>query len=210
MKMLTWKNYFTNLFLCNSKKLMQCNLSYIPERLHFNGNEIINKFYIGEELYYRCNLGKCQKPYQGISLYDISHNRNFKDSSKYPKEDVLFDINESSSIELIPNKEINTSVIKSLNENGTYEKIIFSDANPDLSVNIKLIHTPLPCMYPHCSFQISFNGTVLNKENYDKLFGKKKGTAFKNLRRDVRQELTSLIYSSSIDNESEVEIITEL
>tara|TARA_R110002095_G_scaffold74807_4_gene63785 strand:- start:1139 stop:1714 length:576 start_codon:yes stop_codon:yes gene_type:complete len=191
--MLTWKNYCINLFLCNSsKQLMQCQLPYIPKRLHSFGKHIIEEFFIGEELYYRCKLGQCSKPYLSISLYDVSHNRNFNDSKLYPKEDVLFDINENTDIEQIENKDISISVIKSLSQNNTFEKEIISDDDPDIIVNIKLIHSPVPCMYSHCAFQISLKDDIITKENYSKTLGKKP-KVYKNLRRDIRIELTSII-----------------
>lgn len=208
--MLTWKNYFTNLFLCNSSKhLMQCPLPYIPKRLHSVGKELVSEFFIGEELYYRCNSNQCKKPYQTINLYDISHNRNFNDKVSYPKKDVLFDINENTEDELIENKEINTSTIKSVSKNNTFEKEIVSAEDSELIAKIILLHRPVPCMYSHCIFQISVNGIVVTKENYSKTL-KKKSVKFTNLRRDIKLELTSIIYSEIIDNNSETEIITEL
>lgn len=208
-RILTWKNYFINLFLCNSKRLRQCNLSYIPNRLHFDKKNIINEFSIGEELYYRCNINQLKKPYQSISLYDISHNRNFNNKKKYPKEDVLFDINRETDSVHIENKEISISTIKSINENRTFEKKIISDEDTNLIACIKLIHSPVSCMYPHCSFQISLNDVVVTKENYSRTLNKNP-RKFKNLRREIRLELTSIIYSSIIDNNSETELITEL
>lgn len=190
---------------------MQCQLSYIPSRLHSLGKDIFEEFYIGEELHYRCKPGQCSKPYQAISLYDISHNRNFNDRATYQKDDVLFDIDESTNVQFIVNKDISTSIIKSLSQNKTFEKKIVSDNNGStLTANIKLIHSPLPCMYSHCAFEVSLDKTVITKGNYSNTLGKRNPKAYKNLRRDIRIELTSIIYSSIIDNDSEIEIITEL
>ena len=122
---------------------------------------------------------------------------------------MLFDINENTDIEQIENKDISISVIKSLSQNNTFEKEIISDDDPDIIVNIKLIHSPVPCMYSHCAFQISLKDDIITKENYSKTLGKKP-KVYKNLRRDIRIELTSIIYSSVIDNNSETEIITDL
>lgn len=207
--MLTWKNYFINSFLCKSESLIPCNLPYIPKRLHSYGKDIVQEFSIGEELYYRCNSDQCTKPYHSISLYDVSHNRNFNDKINYPKEDVLFNIDKSSEKHIIENKEISISVIKSVSENFTFEKKIISTEDPDLYVEIKLIHSPIACMYPHCAFQISLNGIVITRDNYNNTLNKR-SVKFKNLRRDIRLELTSIIYSSIIDNDSETEVITEL
>lgn len=189
--------------------MIRCQLPYIPERLHSYGKKNIPKFSIGEELYYRCNSSECLKPYQAISLYDISHNRNFNNKINFPKEDVLWNIDENSPHKIIENKEINISIIKSISKNGTFEKNIVSDLDPSLHIQIKLIHSPLPCMYSHSSFQISLNDTIVTRQNYSEILDKRNKT-YKNLRRDIRLELTSIIYSSGLDNNSETEIITDL
>ena len=210
-KMLIWKNYFTNLFRHNSSELMQqCTLTYIPGRLHSFRKKLVNEFYIDEELYYRCNIEECVKPYQKLNkLYDISHNRNFGNVVNFPKDDVLFDINPDSALQIIPNKYINVSVIKSLSINKTYEKSIPSENGPDIFIHIKLLQDPLPCMYSHCVFQISINEVIITDENFSTTLGR--GNVIqKNLRRDIRQELTSIIYSNIIDTNSMTEIITDL
>jgi hypothetical protein len=186
-----------------------CNLPYIPYRLHSFGKEIVNNFTVGEELYYRCNPNDCIKPYQTISLFDVSHNRNFNNSSEFPKEDVLYNIDPRKSEEKIEEKKINITVINKVSANNTFEKIIISDSNPKLIAQIKLIHDPKPCMYSHCVFEISLNDTIIDSDNYNTTLNKN-GKAYKNLRSDIRLELTSIIYSSKIINDSETEIITEL
>lgn len=187
-----------------------CTLTYIPQRLHSLGKEVVEEFYIGEELYYRCNIEECIKPYQKLNkLYDISHNRNFNNSKDYPKDDVLFDITPNTTQEIIPNKHINVSVIKSLSINNTFEKSIQSENDSTMIVYIKLMHDPLPCMYSHCVFQISINEIIITNDNFSNTLGRK-NIPSKNLRRDIRHELTSIIYSNIIDNDSETEVITDL
>lgn len=188
---------------------MQCTLPHIPIRLHSDNKITVNDFFIGEELYYRCSSGECAKPYQSISLYDISHNRNFGDNKKYPKEDVLFNIDMNTKIEKYENKEINVSVINTLNNDNTFEKTIVSEDASELIAKILLTHDPLPCMYPHCVFKISLNEITVTKENYDEVLNKK-SRIFKNIRRDIRLELTSIIYSSRLDNDSDTEVIESL
>jgi hypothetical protein len=189
--------------------MQNCNLPYIPIHLHSVGKNIINSFSIGEELYYRCNLNECTKPYQNISLYDVSHNRNFNDCQTYPKDDVLFNIDPNNPEERVLGKHINTTLIKSLSINNTFEKSLVSESDKNITAHIKLIHDPNPCMYSHCVFEISLNQIVINKQNYSSELNKSNKT-YKNLRRDIRQELTSIIYSSLIDNNSDFEIITDL
>ena len=190
--------------------MQDCSLTYIPQRLHSFGKDIVNQFNIGEELYYRCNIEECTKPYQKLSkLYDISHNRNFSDSESFPKEDVLFDIRIHNTREIIPDKHINVSIIKSLSDNHTFERNFESVDDSSVIVYIKLIHNPLPCMFSHCVFEISINDIVISDENFATTLGKD-NKLNKNLRRDIRQELTSIIYSNIVDSNSETEIITDL
>lgn len=56
---------------------MVCGLAYIPLHLHTGDKPIVDKFSIGEKLFYRCLPQDLEKPYDKISLRDISHNRNF-------------------------------------------------------------------------------------------------------------------------------------
>ena len=72
--------------------LLICNLHYIPTKLHTNDKPIIDKFEIGEKLFYRCKPELLCKPYDNISLRDISHNRNFNDDKNLGSENVFFNI----------------------------------------------------------------------------------------------------------------------
>lgn len=187
---------------------MDCKLSYIPHYLHLNNKPIIDRFNIGEELYYRCSGFSCKKPYDQISLYDISHNRNFSDKKKFPKEDVLLNIEENQPEERY-DSDIVTLRIDVLGNRSTFVKKIISRDNEDLTAEIKLIHDPLPCMYPHSVFEVSLGGEIVTRENYKSTLGKSNRT-MKNLRSDIRQELTSIIQTGSINSAQEVSYITDL
>lgn len=187
---------------------MDCILDYIPTRLHTKDRPVLETFNIGEELYYRCKGNGCRKPYDQISLFDISHNRNFSKKEEYPKEDVLFNINEGDDFDKYDSNII-VLIIKDLENAKTYVKELISENEPDLKVNIKLLHAPVPCMYTHSVFEISINETIISEENYKNILGKK-NIKFKNLRRDIRQELTSIIQTRRIDSSQDVEILNEL
>ncbi len=163
---------------------------------------------IGEELYYRCKPENCSRPYDRISLYDISHNRNFGDSISFPSEDVLFNIIETDDRERYDNMEVIILKIAKLNGNMTFIKEILSRNDESLKAVIKLIHDPKPCMYPHSVFEISVNGITINPTNYNDLLNKGNRT-YKNLRSDIRQELTSMLQSGIIDVDKTIEIIDE-
>jgi len=185
---------------------LNCPLDYIPKHLHTIDKPTIVKFTVGEELYYRCRKGTCEKPYDQIPLFDISHNRNFGQPSTYLKDDVLYNIIEGDPNERYENLEVITLIITQLKNNTTYTKEIVSSNNPNLKVNIKLIHDPEPCMYPHSVFEISINDEIINRNNFKKLLNKKNRT-YKNLRTDIRQELSSMIQSGLINDNIDVEII---
>jgi len=187
---------------------LDCLLKYIPKHLHTNEKSIIEEFVIGEELFYRCKYEECNKPYDKISLCDISHNRNFADSDTYKRKDVLFNLNSEDANETYSDLNIAILKIKNLTDKKTYIKKIISESNENIVVTIILKHDPLPCMYPHSIFEISIDKTVVTKENYKKLLGRG-GKAYKNIRRDIRQELTSLIQSGIVDDSLEVEILDE-
>lgn len=187
---------------------MDCNLDYIPTRLHTKDKPVLETFGIGEELYYRCKENECQKPYDQIPLFDISHNRNFSNKEGYPKEDVLFNINEADDL-VKYDSNIVVLIITELENSKTYFKELKSENEPGLKVHIKLLHDPVPCMYTHSVFEISINETIISKENYKKILGKK-NIKFKNLRSDIRQELSSIIQTGRIDSSQDIEFLDEL
>lgn len=187
---------------------MECKLEYIPERLHSNDKPIVQTFLEGEELYYRCKEDECSRPYDKISLYDISHNRNFNDPENFQKSDVLFNIIEDDERELYDN--FNTSVLRIQNLQGspTYTKQIPSREDPELIVIIKLLHDPIPCMYPHSVFEVSINGVIVTRENYDSVLNLR-NKKYKNIRSDIRQELTSIIQTGNIDPSQDIQYLDE-
>lgn len=192
---------------------MVCNLDYIPSHLHTNDKPIIDTFFIGEELYYRCKPENLKKPYDIISLYDISHNRNFNEDI-VKSESVYFNILENVPIEKYTELNHVTLLISQLSNNTTFYKKISKKNNQEIDfvVEITLKHDPVPCMYPHSVFEIRLNNEVICKENYNSTLNLKKGENKKilsDLRSEIRQELTSIIQSGLINDSEEIEIITE-
>lgn len=187
---------------------MVCSLDYIPDHLHTNDKPIVEEFTVGEKLYYRCKAKNLKKPYDHISLYDISHNRDFGDSDTYKENDVLFNIIEEDDRTQYENLDVIVLEIQNIEKNSTYLKEIKSLNDPDIVAIIKLKHAPVPCMYPHSVFELSVNGTIIDNENYVKTLGKDNRT-YKNLRSDIRQELTSIIQTKNIDSSNDIEILDE-
>jgi hypothetical protein len=182
-----------------------CNLEYIPKHLHTDDKPVKDVFEIGEKIFYRCKPEILNKPYDNISLQDISHNRNFNDDENYGSENVFYNINEHD--ERIKYEGLNFIVfyIKNLSNNITYSKTINHN---NLKAILTLKHTPEPCMYPHSVIEISINDIVVNKNNYSEILGKKSQT-FSHLRGLIRQELTSIIQTGFIDTSKEIETIIE-
>jgi hypothetical protein len=187
---------------------LDCLLDYIPQYLHTNDKPIVKEFTIGEELYYRCKAGECKKPYDKISLYDISHNRNFHDGKQYPKEDVLYNTNDHDPSER-HESDIVVLKITELSKEQTFSKELVSQSDPDVKAHITLLHDPLPCMYTHSVFEISINETIIDRENYNTFLGKS-NRLFKNLRSDIRQELSSIIQTGIIDQNQNIEFLEDL
>lgn len=186
---------------------MVCNLDYIPSHLHTNDKPIIDEFFIGERLFYRCKPESLQKPYDNISLYDISHNRNFNNEETFKEEDVFYNIIEDDLRIKYEDLNFVSFFIKKLSpENITYNKKLFFD---DISMQIVLKHSPAPCMYPHSVFEISIDGIIINKENYKNELGKK-NKKYSSIRNIIRQELTSLMQTGFLDDSIDIEEINDL
>lgn len=187
---------------------MNCTLNYIPERLHSKNRSLEPVFVIGEKLYYRSKPENLKRPYDNISLKDISHNRNFKNEVLYPKKDVLFNVDLDDAREKYKELEIIILEIQNLKGQITYQKEIISEEDSNLKAIITLKHSPIPCMYSHCVFEITIDGVVVNKENYKSTLGKKPKT-HKRLREQIRQQLTTLIEIGQIDSSIESEYLSE-
>lgn len=187
---------------------MDCPLIYIPEYLHSKGKPKIPDFIVGEKLYYRSKPENLSRPYDNISLYDISHNRNFNDDLLYPKESVLFNIDINDEREVYENLEMVILEIKNLQNHTTYHKEIISKIDNSLKADIILKHSPFPCMYPHSVFEISINNIIIDNQNYNENLGKR-NKLFSNIRSEIRQELTLIIQNGKIDSSLETEYIDE-
>jgi len=184
-----------------------CNLDYIPLHLHTNDQPIIDQFYIGEKLFYRCKPENLTKPYDNISLYDISHNRDFNNAQTFTENDVFYNIIEGDLREKYDDLNFISFHIKNLSKGKhTYIKHL---AIEDLTATIILKHAPVPCMYPHSVLEILINGVVINNENYKTELGKK-NQKFSTLRNLIRQELSSIVQTGFIDDSFEIEEITDL
>lgn len=179
---------------------MNCDLEYIPERLHQNNNPLIETFSIGEFLYRRCSEEELSNPYLKISLTELSHNRSLSgDNLSYP-EDVLFDINDND-IEVIPDKVVCILIIKSLNEDLKYLKS-FDEIKNEVPHNaiICLLHEPEPCMYHHCVFRIILDGVIVTYDNYKATLNK-----LNKIKTAIKTEIASMIYTNEIDQNREIE-----
>ena len=183
---------------------MSCNLGYIPKHLHMELKPIIPIFSIGEELYYRADPEKCKKPYDNISLRDISHNRSFLPKISV-QEDVLYNINNEDAEETYIGKDVVVLLINDLNNSHTFIKEYKTDDNV-YTVILCLKHSPLVCMYPHSVFEITVNDVIVNELNYKTTLNQK---PLKSIRGKIRQELTSMIQSGLIDSSENIETIEE-
>ena len=154
-------------------------------------------------LYRRCKTLD-EDPYDGISLYDLSGNREgyWYNRLSYPK-DVLYNLTEDRSKGEFLNEFVLALEIKEISENRTYEKLLIESGVDDKGAPfthtclIKLLHDKIPCNYSHCIFQITFNGNVVTKENYKKTFGKD-NKAISRLRKKCKVELAEMIFTKEL------------
>ena len=185
---------------------MLCELQYIPEHLKRNGRAVIEDFYIGEYLYYRCKEENRLNPFDSISLRDISVNRsgNLDNGFSYP-EDVLYNTNPS---EKHPEEKFDLSVtclaIVELIENRYNKQLRQPEStlevpNPpnQLIANIYLKHKPIECNYSHSAFEIYFNEIEVTSANYEETIGRKNSETRK-LRTMCKHELTIMIINEVV------------
>ena len=138
----------------------------------------------------RCNKEDLSNPYNSITIAELSHNRQgLNENIISEANDVLYNISSKNSFEKY-DKEICSIKIKDLNNEEQYDKFFTDQHN---SANIKLIHQPVPCMYPHTIFRIILNGEIVTFDNYKT--GLKK---LNKLRIIIKEELASMIYTETL------------
>lgn len=187
---------------------MICHLNYIPSHLHTKNQPVINEFIVGEKLFYRCLPQNLEKPYDKISLKDISHNRNFSDDEKYGSENVFYNVIENDDREKYDGYNFITIILANLGGNTTFYKEIVSTnhLNETIKICIILKHAPIACMYPHSVFEILIDDQVVTDANYETTLGKD-NKFFSRIRTEIRQELTSIIQIGYIDSNQETELL---
>ena len=175
---------------------MSCELTYIPERLHFTEDKnLINSYAVDDILYRRAKENEVVNPFASISLIDLSHNIGTNIGEEISKmSDVLFSILDDEEEENYDLQVVSLKII-SLNEESKYDKLFFCDKDHNLRVRAHLSHKPVCCMYPHAVFQFFVHNDQNNEievsfDNYKDTLGSKK---FKHLRDKLRHELSQMI-----------------
>jgi hypothetical protein len=181
-----------------------CALSYIPDRLHTNDRPEIPVFELGEFLFHRCPHEHVKEPFDNISLYDLSTNRQGrKDEPLCERDDVLFNLNPDNGKGERLNCYINTLEIKEISPNQTYQKSIShqgkdGDGKPVThTCDIVLLHDRLPCNYSHSIMRITFNGTIVTQENYKNTL-RRKGQYITELRTKCKLEFEKMILNEEV------------
>lgn len=148
---------------------MDCELSYIPERLKSINKQPVHFFALGEILFRRCKKEDKLTHFQKEArFFDISVNRRGFDKNNIfsEPEDVLFNFNTKNDFEKYEDQSFLCLEIKELNSNFQYEKMFNNSKN---KVRIFLNHRIEPCNYSHCCFEIYFNEIeITTKETYEK------------------------------------------
>ena len=176
----------------------ECQLSYIPERLHKKDKPIIDYFDIGEFLYRRCNPDELANPFKSISITELSHNRGGLTSQPLCNpSDVLYSINPNENFERYSGKVVCTLVIKSLKHNKTFKKKYTQEKdNQVYTCFLELFHDPVSCMYPHCVFRVVINEEVITYDNYKNTLGK-----LSQIRNELKEELASMIIQREVNQD---------
>lgn len=151
---------------------MDCELSYIPERLKSRDRQPIQFFRVREILYRRCKKEDIDTHFLKLSPFsDISVNRSGSiDEQLSEPEDVLFNFSTRNNFEKYNDQTYISLEIKELNKNFQYDKFYSNSKN---KVRIFLNHKIEPCNYSHCCFEIYFNDIeIISKEIYEKTIKK--------------------------------------
>jgi len=154
-----------------------CSLHYIPKRLHARGRQNINKFYVGEYLFRRCEEADKLNPFLKISLVDLSVNRSGKRYKISKPEDVLYNTNPQSygGAEIL-DLSIAFLKISELDKTDNYNKS-YTHTKPGINggtsqtntCKILLKHKKEECNYAHSAFEIYYDNTEQTFSNYSKL-----------------------------------------
>ena len=178
--------------------MQECSIGYIPQRLQQNGKPIIEKFEVGECLYMRCKPEALKNPYESISITELSHNRaGLQHNILCNPDDVLYSIKSDEPFEKYEGLDVCTLAIKSLNANNQYHKEYSEEKNGQTYTGmIKLLHEPVPCMYPHSVFRVWLNGETVTYDNYKQTL--KKVTKIRNL---LKEELASMIRRNQVSQD---------
>lgn len=182
-----------------------CQLDYIPERLKTQDDSpIYDRFALEDILYRRVTQNQVDDPFGNISLTDLSYNIGTILGNEISKsKDVLYSILIEEDFEIYSDYRPLELKIISLNENECYDKIFVCEKNGNIKVRIKLQHSPVCCMHPHCVFQFFIiqpdsTETEVTFDNYKVTLGSK---IFKYLRNILRQELSLMIIRKEISFE---------
>lgn len=170
---------------------------YIPNHLYSNNKPIINLFNIGDVLYHRCSYEKLGNPYLSITITDLSHNIGVNNGNVISsKEDVLYSIKRDELIQKYDQAICELEIV-SLNVNSNYHKFFYQIKNEkEIKGEIKLLHQPVPFMYPHCIFRVWIDDVIVTYDNYKASLKK-----VNEIRTAIKHEFTKMIRRQEISQE---------
>jgi hypothetical protein len=173
-----------------------CNLPYIPKHLHLGEKPKITEYAIGDIIFRRCTPDEIENPFKTVSITELSHNIGIsKGESISDVKDVLFNIREDEPDEEYVGQLVCKLKIKSLDDMGQYAKEFRQRKGAvEFVGKVKLLHDPLPCMYPHCLLRVWINGEIVTFRNYNHSLKK-----LNQIRTSIRHELATMIFREAIE-----------
>jgi len=148
---------------------MACDKAHVPDRLRKNQRDPVEVFEVNEEIYYRCLPEVLDNPYKGISICELSHNRQGLQINRLSEpNDVLINIT-GNGPNTYTDKVVCVLTIKDVDGTAnTYNKTFTQEKdNIQHEARMKLIHDPDECMYPHSVFRVWLNEELINYNNYN-------------------------------------------
>lgn len=168
--------------------MADCQIDYIPNRLHWNEREVLEIFHPEEFLYRRLNKDQEKKaPYSTISLIDLSFNRSGIGATIISeREDVLWNFDTKIGFQRYE-LEISDLKVGFLNLEVDSKRIFnCPDYGNDNETIMQVVHDPDDCNYAHSVICFYYNGVETTFDNWKETLGSKR---CKKLRKTIKDEL---------------------
>ncbi len=177
----------------------KCTIPHVPPHLHWDGITVVEIFSHNEKLFWRIQkTNNIDNPFLSIKLVDISVNRSGSEDVFFCNAiDTLINITNPSETHYTNCDVLELSIEKQNLNKETIKKFSspseIAEGETQYSVELHLIHDPMPCNKAHSMFRFKFDGEFVKWDDYKNSFGKDTPKALKRLRQICKDELYKMI-----------------